>query len=32
MQQAEKATFDQVQVLFLEGMQTRFDELLAEYG
>jgi hypothetical protein len=32
MQQAEKATFDQVQVLFLEGMQTKFDELLAEYG
>jgi hypothetical protein len=32
MQQAEKSTLNQVQDLFLEGMQTKFDELLAEYG
>lgn len=32
MQQAEKSTLNQVQDLFLEGMQTKFDELLAEYA
>jgi hypothetical protein len=31
MQQAEKSTLNEVQVLFLDGMQSKFDEILVEY-